>query len=63
MCVSVVVPAVCEALAALLDAGTPVDVLLDATVGGTTSEAIKSLARTLESPTVAMTFASKRDIE
>ena len=47
----------------MIDAGTPPDLVLDLTYGGSTSKVVKSLSLTLGLPTVTSTIGEIGDIK
>ena len=53
---------VCTKLDALIDAGTPPDLVLDLTKIGIASEMVKSISLTLALPTVSSSFGEEGDI-
>ena len=46
----------------MIDEGTPPDLVLDFTLGGTTSEVMKFLSLSLGLPTVTSTMGEEKDI-
>lgn len=56
------VEAVCGAIDAMVDAGTPPDLILDTTYAGKTSEVIKSLSLSLGIPTASLSYGDEDDL-
>ena len=54
---------VCGALDMMIDEGNPPDLILDLSLGGISSEVIKSLSLTLGIPTVTSTMGEEGDIK
>ena len=54
---------VCSQLAAMIDAGTPPDVVLDTTKAGDFSDPVKSLTKSLGLPSVALSFGEARTLK
>ena len=53
---------VCGELDSMIDNGTPPDLVLDLSMGGPTSDVVKSLSLTLGLPTVSSTMGEAEDI-
>ena len=54
--------AACAELDTMIDEGNPPDIVLDLTLGGMTSEVMKSISKTLGLPTVTSTMGEEEDI-
>ena len=53
---------VCNSLDSMIGANNPPDLILDGTRSGEGSDAIKSLARSLGVPTVALSYGTRDDL-
>ena len=62
MCKNTFSRSVCSELDSMIDGGTPPDLVLDLTLGGMTSEVMKSLSLSLGLPSVTSTMGEEEDI-